>query len=130
MENIKQLNSYTDNRGTLVSCEGEKDIPFNIKRVFFIHSIPVMSRRGGHAHLKSKQFIVSVNGSFNIQIINKNQNIIFNLNNPNHGIFLPELTWVNLSDFTASTTIMVLTDTEYDKNDYINNFNNFLELIK
>jgi len=126
---IKEFKVLGDNRGQLVVLEGNKNIPFDIKRVFYIYGTQPNTPRGSHSHYKTKQFLVVVNGSCKVTLDNGENKETFNLNKPNIGLFQDSLIWGSMHDFSEDCVLMVLADDFYVEDDYIRDYNNFLEVV-
>jgi len=114
-----------DKRGNLCVVEGKSAIPFNIKRVFYLCDIPGGSKRGGHAHKKLQQFIIAVNGSFEVYLQGKNLKETYILNRSNFGLYVPPKHWCQLKNFSSGAVCLVLASEHYDESDYIRNFKEF-----
>ncbi len=120
-----------DHRGQLIALEENIDIPFHIKRVFYIYGTKKGISRGQHSHYKTKQFMVAVNGSCKVTLDNGKEKETFELNRPNIGLFQDALVWGRMHDFSLDCVLMVLANEYYDASDYIDNHDNFLdEVIK
>lgn len=124
------FNVLGDDRGQLVALEGNKDIPFCIKRVFYIYGTQKDVPRGNHSHYKTKQFLIAVNGSCKVTLDNGKNKETFDLNKPNLGLFQDALIWGNMHNFSSDCVLMVLANDYYDESDYIRDYDNFLEVIK
>ncbi|TLS71839.1 WxcM-like domain-containing protein [Aliarcobacter thereius] len=118
-----------DHRGQLVALEENRQIPFQIKRVFYIYGTQEGISRGNHSHYKTKQFLVAVNGSCKVTLDNGKVKETFDLNRPNIGLFQDALIWGTMHDFSRDCVLMVLSDEYYDANDYINNYESFLKEV-
>ena len=116
-----------DARGVLTSVESGRDIPFEIRRVFFMHG--VSSDRGGHAHRLTQQLLLAAAGEFNVDISDGRRSANYRLDDPNRGLHLPPLTWVRLYDFTPGAVCLVLTDTHYAESGYIRRWEDFLAAV-
>ena len=127
LEEFKVLGDY---RGQLVALEANKQIPFDIKRVFYIYGTQEGISRGNHSHYKTKQFLVAVNGSCKVTLNNGIIKETFDLNKPNLGLFQDALIWGSMHDFSSDCVLMVLADEYYDVNDYITNYDKFLEEVR
>jgi len=114
-----------DKRGNLCVVEGNSAIPFNIKRVFYLCDIPGGSKRGGHAHKKLQQFIIAVNGSFEVSVQGKDFKETYVLNRSNFGLYVPSKHWCQLKNFSSGAVCLVLASEHYDESDYIRNFKEF-----
>ena len=118
-----------DNRGQLIALEENKDIPFNIKRVFYIYGTLSDVKRGQHSHYKTKQFLVSISGSCKVTLDNGSSKKTFNLNKPNIGLFQDSLIWGTMHDFSHDCILLVLADREYDESDYIRRYDDFIKTL-
>jgi glyoxylate utilization-related uncharacterized protein len=114
-----------DKRGSLSVIEGAKNIPFKIKRVFYLCDVPGGSKRGGHAHKKLQQFIIAVSGSFEVTVQGKNSKETYTLNHSNFGLYVPPMHWCQLKNFSSGAVSLVLASEYYDESDYIRNFKEF-----
>jgi dTDP-4-dehydrorhamnose 3,5-epimerase-like enzyme len=123
-----QFTSLGDRRGQLVSLEGSKNIPFNIKRVYYMFDTLVGTRRGHHAHLKLEQILVCTSGSCCILLDDGKQKQTFRLNNPHLGLYVHNLLWREIYDFSSNCVLMVLASEHYDETDYIRDYDQFLAL--
>lgn len=123
---VLNLPEVRDSRGNLAFIESGINIPFEIKRVYFLYDIPSNAVRGGHAHRKLEQLIVSLSGSFNIRLDDgqSEQNIL--LNNPSKGLLLQTGVWRELNSFSSGATALVLASTQYDSKEYIRDYDEFL----
>jgi dTDP-4-dehydrorhamnose 3,5-epimerase-like enzyme len=119
-----------DHRGQLVALEANKQIPFDVKRVFYIYGTQEGVPRGNHSHYKTKQFLVSVNGSCKVTLDNGKIKETFDLNKPNLGLFQDAHIWGSMHDFSNDCVLMVLADEYYDVSDYITDYDKFLEVVK
>jgi dTDP-4-dehydrorhamnose 3,5-epimerase-like enzyme len=119
-----------DHRGQLVALEANRQIPFDVKRVFYIYGTQEGIPRGNHSHYKTKQFLVAVNGSCKVTLDDGKEKQIFDLNKPNLGLFQDALIWGTIHDFSKDCVLMVLADEYYEVNDYITDYKVFLEVIK
>ena len=106
-----------DKRGCLVAIEAFVDIPFEIKRVFYIYDVPEGQTRGGHAHVNCKQFIVAVNGSFNVHVADEAISYLLDL--PDYGIFIDVNEIITLSNFSEDAVCLVLASELFELEDYI-----------
>ncbi len=109
---IISLPSVVDARGVLTSIESTKDIPFEIKRIFYVHDI--IKDRGGHAHLDTHQIVIAVSGSFDVELFDGKEYKYFVLNNPAQGLYMPPMVFISMSNFTPESVCLVVTDTYYD----------------
>ena len=126
----KEFNVLGDYRGQLVALEENRNIPFDLKRVFYIFGTQEGVSRGNHSHYKTKQFLVAVNGSCKVTLDDGYNKETFNLNKPNLGLFQDALIWGTMHDFSSDCVLMVLANEYYDASDYITDYNKFLEVVK
>ena len=127
---LEEFKVLGDHRGQLVALEANRQIPFDVKRVFYIYGTQEGIPRGNHSHYKTKQFLVAVNGSCKVTLDNGKEKETFDLNKPNLGLFQDALIWGSMHDFSSDCVLMVLADEHYDETDYIRNYDKFLEEIK
>lgn len=123
---VEKYNTFSDNRGTLVPIEINQ-IPFTVKRFFIVNDVPVGVTRGGHAHYKTKQYILCIDGTVEVILNDGNSEIIYNLNK-SEGVLIPEMIWDSQKFISENSTILVVCSTNYDENDYIHDFEHFIKL--
>lgn len=121
---------HGDDRGQLVSLEEMKDIPFEIKRVYYMYDTGPGVRRGGHAHKTLQQILICIHGSCKILLDNGQEKKIIYLEKPYEGLFINHNMWREMYDFTEDTVLMVLASEFYNEEDYIRNYDEFLKYIK
>lgn len=126
----KEFNVLGDYRGQLVALEENRNIPFDLKRVFYIFGTQEGVSRGNHSHYKTKQFLVAVNGSCKVTLDDGYNKETFNLNQPNLGLFQDALIWGTMHDFSSDCVLMVLANEYYDASDYITDYDKFLKEVK
>jgi dTDP-4-dehydrorhamnose 3,5-epimerase-like enzyme len=125
-----KFNVFSDDRGSLVSLEENKNIPFTIKRIFYIYGTPVNSRRGFHAHKNLKQVITCVSGSCKILLDNGVMKRNVELNSINNGLIVESMIWHEMFDFSEDCILMALASELYREDDYIRNYDEFLKKAK
>ena len=126
---IIELPRITDPRGNLTVAEANKNIPFDIKRVYWLYDVPGGECRGGHAHKQIKEILIAVSGSFHVTLDNGKEKQTFLLNHPYQGLLIDTKTWRTLDDFSSGAVCVVLASDFYDENDYIYDYNGFLQYI-
>lgn len=122
-----------DSRGSLIAIENNKNIPFEIKRIYYIFDTKIGVERGFHAHLNLQQILIAVSGSCQIVLDNgkpENNNEIITLNNPNQGLYISGLIWRKMINFSPDCVLLVLADDFYNESDYIRNYDEFLKVVK
>ena len=119
-----------DERGHLVVVEGHQDIPFDIKRIFYIYGSDKEVVRGQHANRKSEFVLINVAGTSKVKVKDgKGNEAIYSLNRPHTGIYLPKLVWKDMYDFSEDSVLLVLASEHYDPEEYIRNFDEFVEIV-
>lgn len=118
-----------DERGKLVVIEGGQDIPFDIKRVFYIYGSDATVVRGQHANRESEFVLINVAGTSNVRITDGNEEFIVELNKPMMGVYLPKMVWKDMYDFSPDSVLLVLASTHYDGKEYIRNYDEYLEIM-
>lgn len=120
-----------DERGHLVVAEGMTDIPFEIKRIFYIYGSGKDVVRGQHANKRSEFVLINVAGTSKVKVKDgKGNEVVFSLNRPHTGIYLPNMVWKEMYDFSADSVLLVLASEHYDDGEYIRNYDEFLKLIQ
>ena len=127
---LEEFKVLGDHRGQLVALEANRQIPFDVKRVFYIYGTQEGIPRGNHSHYKTKQFLVAVNGSCKVTLDNGKEKETFDLNKQNLGLFQDALVWGTMHDFSNDCVLMVLADEYYDASDYITDYDKFLKEVK
>ena len=126
---IIQLPKILDHRGNLSVIEELKEIPFAIRRAYWVYDVPGGEDREGHAYHRNEEFIVALSGSFDVCVeLPDGTNKKFSLNRGYYGLYVPRLHWRVLTNFSTNSLALVLASTPYDENDYILTFDKFKEL--
>lgn len=123
------FNYLGDDRGSLVAIEGKKNIPFDIKRVYYIFGTKIDVSRGFHAHYKLKQVAICIAGSCRFILDNGKKKEEVLLENPNQGLIVNNMIWHEMYDFSYDCILMVLANDYYEESDYIRDYNVFLKNI-
>lgn len=131
MKNTKLIDFQVrgDNRGSLIALEQNQDIPFDIKRVYYIYGTKTDVRRGFHAHKALSQVAICVNGSCKFLLDDGKEKKHVQLNSPDVGLFLTGLIWREMYDFSDDCVLMVLANAYYDESDYIRDYDDFLKEV-
>ncbi|MDE5590838.1 MAG: FdtA/QdtA family cupin domain-containing protein [Acetatifactor sp.] len=121
-----------DERGHLVVCEGEgRDIPFDIKRIFYIYGSDRGIVRGQHANKETEFVIINVAGSSKIKVLDRKGNeAVFILNRPRTGIYIPRMIWKEMYDFSEDSVLLCLASEHYNADEYIRNYEDFLKIVR
>lgn len=125
---IIELPRITDPRGNLTVAEQLKEVPFDIKRVYWTYDVPGGESRGGHAHKKLYQLLVAMSGSFNVILDNGHDTKTYLLNHPWQGLLIGPGTWRTLDDFSSGAVCMVLASELFDLDDYIYDYDQFKKI--
>lgn len=123
---IIELPRILDARGNLTFVEGDRHIPFDIKRVYWIYDVPGGENRGEHAHKELYQLIVAVSGSFSVMLDDGKTRREVLMNHPYQGIIIPPRIWHHLHDFSSGAVALSLTSDYYDESDYLRDYDDFL----
>ena len=127
---VVQLSKIHNRAGNITIIENNINIPFEVKRIYYLYDIPSNETRGGHAHKELYQLVISASGSFNINLNDGvNDKTIF-LNRPDFGLLIVPGIWRDLSDFSSGSVCLVFASEVYSENDYIREYNEFLTLKK
>ncbi len=127
---ILDFGAIGDENGLLTICEGETDIPFMPKRVFYIYKSSNHVVRGKHANRNTDFVLINVAGKSKVKIMDgKGNEIVYSLNRPNTGIYIPHMIWKEMYDFSADSVLLCLASEHYDPNEYIRDYDEFLREI-
>ena len=121
---------HGDERGQLVALEEFKDIPFEIKRVYYMYDTGEGVRRGYHAHKSLEQILICIHGSCKILLDNGNEKKIVSLEKPYEGLYINNDIWREMYDFSEDAVLIVLASDYYKEEDYIRNYDEFIKLVK
>ena len=126
-EQCKVLNfgDLGDERGKLVVVEGALDIPFDIKRVFYIYDSDSEVVRGQHANRESEFVLINVGGTSKVRIDNGHSEAVIELNKPMMGLYIPTMVWKDMYDFSEDSILLVLASTHYDGDEYIRDYEEY-----
>lgn len=127
---IFNLDCHPDINGKLAVVENGEKFPFEMKRMFFLYDVPSGAARGGHSHYEEEQFLIAVSGSFDVILHDGVEQKRVTLNRPNIGLHIPPGIWRELENFTSGAVCVALASTNFEENDYVRDFNEFLELTK
>jgi dTDP-4-dehydrorhamnose 3,5-epimerase-like enzyme len=128
-EKIIDLPKVEDPRGNLSIIEEEHNIPFKIKRTYWIYDVPGGQIRGGHAFKEQQEFIVAISGSFDVVVDNGNHKQTYSLNRSYYGLYVPKGLWRQMENFSTNSLALVLSSTEYSENDYIRDYDEYLKHV-
>ena len=124
------LDTFTDERGSLTVIEAEKDIPFVVRRAYWIYDVPGGEARGGHAYKENREFIVALSGSFDVILDDGKERKTYSLNRSYYGLYVPKGIWREMNNFSTNSLALILSSTAYNAEDYIYDYEQFLSLQK
>lgn len=124
------LQTHGDDRGSLVSLEYQNNIPFEIKRVYYLFNTGKGVKRGFHAHRKLKQIAIAVRGSCRFILDDGNERVSLLLDSPAQGLFIESFVWREMADFSEDCVLMVLANELYDEGDYVRSYEEFIDTVR
>jgi dTDP-4-dehydrorhamnose 3,5-epimerase-like enzyme len=124
--NLITIDQIGDRRGHISVVENNKEVPFEVKRIYYLYDVPSGEERGGHAHKDLEQLIIAVSGSFDVIVGDGETEKTFSLNRPNKGLYFTSGLWRKINNFSSGAICLVLASHKYDEKDYIRNYNEFL----
>lgn len=127
---IIDLPKFLDARGNLSFVEQENHVPFKIRRTYWLYDVPGGECRGGHAYKENQEFIVALSGSFDVVLDDGSAKNVYTLNRSYYGLYVPKGLWREMENFSTNALAMILSSTDYDANDYIRDYDEFLMLKK
>ena len=126
---IVNLPKIADPRGNLTFIESQRHIPFDIRRVYYLYDVPGGSERGGHAHKELRQLIIAMSGSFDVILDDGRQKQRFHLNRSYYGLYVCQMVWRELDNFSSGSVCMVLASNDYEESDYYRDYKTFLNAL-
>jgi dTDP-4-dehydrorhamnose 3,5-epimerase-like enzyme len=126
---IVNFPKVTDYRGNLSFIEENNQIPFQIKRVYYLYDVPSGATRGGHAHKALHQVVIALSGSFDVILDDGIRKRSFFLNRPHYGLYIPPKVWRELENFSSNSVALSLVSEVYDESDYIRNYDAFKSAV-
>ena len=125
-----RFNQLGDDRGHLVVVEGLKDVPFDIKRVFYIYGSDQDVVRGQHANRKTEFVLINVSGTSKVTTDDGYEKITYNLDEPHMGVYIPEMVWKDMYDFSKDSVLLVLASEHYDGSEYMRDYEEFIKEVR
>lgn len=123
---ILPLNKIHNRAGNITIVEGNKNIPFDVKRIYYLYDIPGGEDRGGHAHKELRQLIIAASGSFNVLLDDGLNKKVVNLNRPDYGLLVVPGIWRELMEFSSGAICLVLASEKYEESDYLRKYEHFM----
>lgn len=129
VQNVKMLDfpEMGDDRGHLIVVEGMSDIPFEIKRIFYIYGSDADVIRGQHANKKTEFVLINVSGTSKVRVTDGESEKIYALDRPHTGIYLPNMIWKDMYDFSKDSVLLVLASEHYDSSEYIRDYTEYMK---
>lgn len=122
---IVDLPKIHNEAGNITSLENWKDIPFKVKRIYYLYDVPMGVERGGHGHYELEQYVIAASGSFTFVLDDGINKIEFFLNDPSKALHIKAGIWREIKNFSSGSICLVLASEEYDENDYLRNYDEF-----
>lgn len=126
---IIDLPKITDSRGNLTFIEGNRHVPFDIRRVYYLYDVPGGAERGGHAHKALSQLIIAMSGSFDVILDEGREKKRFHLNRSYQGLYVCPMMWRELDNFSSGSVCMVLASNIYEESDYYRNYDEYIAAL-
>ena len=124
---IISLPKLADPRGNLSFAENQTQLPFEIKRTYWIYDVPGGTERGGHAYRENTEFIIALSGSFDVLLDDGHNVERYSLNRSYYGLLVPKMIWRTMENFSTNSLALILSSTEYSESDYIRDYQEFLK---
>jgi len=128
--NIINLQKIADPRGNLTFIEGNRHVPFDIKRVFYLYDVPGGADRGGHALKTCQQFLIAMSGSFDVILKDGIKERRIHLNRSYYGLLIAPMIWREMDNFSSGSVCLVVASENYDATNYIRDFGDFMKTLK
>lgn len=123
-----QLPKICDKRGNLSFFENNSQIPFEIKRTYWIYDVPGGETRGSHAFKEQQEFIIALSGSFDVVLNDGKQKRSYSMNRSYYGLYIPRMVWRKIDNFSTNSVALIVSDREFVETDYIRDFEEFMRL--
>jgi|ERR1700682_270425 len=121
-----ELSTHSDSRGRLTAIEGESQVPFMIRRLFYVHDVVSGSERAAHAHPSTEQCLIAVSGALDVQVEDSTTTQTYHLDDPTVALYVPPLIWVRLQNFTSHAVCLVVASTHYEPATVIRDWDEYL----
>ena len=121
-----KIERHPHRQGTLTVAQNTGELPFDIRRIYYIYDIPAESERGGHAHVEQESLVMAVGGSFDVTVSDGVDTKKITLNRPYEGLYIPAGIWRQIDNFSSGSVVLVLASTDFSEGDYIRCFDEFV----
>ena len=130
MHRIIEINKILDERGNLSFLQSDKEVPFEIKRVYWIYDVPGGEMRGGHAYKNLNEVIIALSGSYDVVLHDGEKEYRYQLNRSYYGLYVPKMMWRHIENFSTNALALILTDDLYKQEEYIRDFDAFKTMVR
>lgn len=125
---IIELPKFLDKRGNLSFAQNITQIPFVIRRTYWLYDVPGGECRGGHAYRDTEEFVIALSGSFDVTVDDGKEKKTFSLNRSYYGLYIPKGVWREMENFSTNSLALEFASTQYNPDDYIRDYDEFLKL--
>ena len=125
---LVELPKYLDQRGNLSFVQNNAQIPFEIKRTYWIYDVPGGEARGGHAYKETEEFVIAISGAFDVTVDDGKEKKTIMLNRSYYGLYIPKGIWRTMDNFSTNSLALEFANTIYDRSDYIENYVEFIKM--
>ena len=125
---IIELTKFLDARGNLSFAQNNTQIPFEIKRTYWLYDVPGGESRGGHAYRETEEFVMALSGSFDVIVDDGKEKKTFHLNRSYYGLYIPKGMWREIDNFSTNSFALEFASTRYNPDDYIRDYNEFIKM--
>lgn len=130
LPHLIELPQFLDDRGNLSALQEGDQIPFQSRRIYWIYDVPGGQIRGSHGFRNTQEIVIALSGSFDVVLHDGHTESIFPLNRSYTALYVPQLVWRTLRNFSTNSVALILASTEYDETDYIRDFDEFRDLVR
>lgn len=127
---IVEFPKIQDVRGNLTFIEGQRHVPFEIKRVYYLYDVPGGAERAGHAHRELQQVLIAMSGSFDVTVDDGREQVRHHLNRSYYGLFVGRMVWRTIDNFSSGSVCLALASLPYDESDYFREYRDFAKAIR
>lgn len=125
---LVELPKYLDQRGNLSFVQNNAQIPFEIKRTYWIYDVPGGEARGGHAYKETEEFVIAISGAFDVTVDDGKEKKTFSLNRSYYGLYIPKGLWREIENFSTNSFALEFASTPFNEDDYVRDYNDYLKL--